>query len=655
MLDYRSLLTMKELIIVYISTIIFGFCAYFIIRVLLDQCNYLNRSVYYYNNKHKSKHLWGYADTEFKCLDNESVVLTGKRYVLCGKEFPNFIPFIRKKIGNINVKNSLISKDMEGVYIWIRGAGRPDIEHFKYNFCNNIKMELSYNSEDRLLHSHGQLSVDEIYELMYGTEKFNTVDVVVYPRTNEDLNRLFEIANREYENEFIDKSSIIDGNKEDRYRIKLIPYGGGTNVTGCLKLSKIVKNELYVSVDMKHFNKVISVDEENYVAVLGAGMTGKSIEKSLNKMGFTMGHEPDSYEFSTLGGWISTYASGMKRAKYGNIEDIVIGFEGYCPKGYFNCHHLTSAGKNVIVRSSQGIDPKMIFFGSEGNLGIITHVTVNIKKLPSVKKYQSVVFKNMNSGVDFLMELYDSEAVPASIRLVDNNQFHMGQALKPKKGSIGLFIDKLTKFYLKYIKRFDYDTMVAATIVFEGSYDTVAYQEYVINKLTKKYGGIIGGSENGKVGYLLTSCIAYIRDFVNSFNIIAETFETSCAWSDIIPMTEEMKTKLIEMYIERKVKIIPFMTFRITQLYNSGACLYFTLAVYDPDRSVNICDVYKYVEEEMRKIMSKYSTSVSHHHGIGKLKKNLLLTDSITTDALLKMKNTLDPINVMSTGNGIFE
>lgn len=613
-----------------------------VVCVLLSVVYLLRRAVNrteiktYNNGRIKPKHLWGYSDTEF-IIHNDNVVLTGDRYPLCNKELPHFLPFVKTKIGGFDSSKISFENNISDIYNEI--DLRNNHEHLNL-FINMIgTIEFSVSAEDRLYHSHGQMSVEEIYKIMYSDIEFQIVDIVVFPKSEEEIMHLMEICNSAFMN------------------VKYIPYGGGTNVTGCLKVVR-QSNELVASVSMKNFNIMKEIDFYNQFAIFGAGITGKQLEEYLSENGHTMGHEPDSFEFSTLGGWISTYASGMKRAKYGNIEDIVIGFTGISPSGKWNTHYLNSMGENQFVRSSQGVDPKTFFFGSEGNFGIITWVTVKIRPIPEIKKYQSIIFKNMTCGVDFLMDLHDSEAVPASIRLVDNMQFQMGQALKPKKtGFINVTLNRIKNFmihiYLELFLNFNLNTIVAATVVLEGSKEAVKYQESVIEKLTDNNRGIMGGSENGKNGYLLTNAIAYIRDFVNAFNVIAETFETSCVWEDIIPMTDEMNKRLEEIYQEGMlVKTKPFMTFRITQLYNSGVCIYFTLAIHhDAD---NIAHVYNSIEKEMRAIMSKYRTSISHHHGIGKLKSDLLNNDKQMNNVVRSIKQTLDPNNVMWSNNNIF-
>ena len=154
----------------------------------------------------------------------------------------------------------------------------------------------------------------------------------------------------------------------------------------------------------------------------------------------------------------------------------------------------------------------------------LTRAVIRIHVLPEVKKYGSLVFADFKTGTDFLYELTRSGALPASIRLVDNVQFRMGQALKPRPSATGALVGQAQKLYLLGIKRFDAHKLCAATIVMEGSAEEVEYQEKVIARLAKKYGAIAGGSENGQRGYMLTYAIAYIRDFLADYSIIGETY-----------------------------------------------------------------------------------------------------------------------------------
>jgi alkyldihydroxyacetonephosphate synthase len=127
--------------------------------------------------------------------------------------------------------------------------------------------------------------------------------MAIYPRSHDDVENIVRLA--------------------AKYNVVLIPYGGGTNVTHALLVNE-GDGRMIVAIDMSKMNHVKMVDRENMTAHVEAGITGKDLEKELERYGVCSGHEPDSMEFSTLGGWISTRASGMKKNRYGNIEDIVI-------------------------------------------------------------------------------------------------------------------------------------------------------------------------------------------------------------------------------------------------------------------------------------------------------------------------------------------
>ena len=200
---------------------------------------------------------------------------------------------------------------------------------------------------------------------------------------------------------------------------------------------------MIVSVDTRRMNAIESLDEENLLVTVEAGITGKELETRLNKQGFTVGHEPDSYEFSTVGGWISTNAAGMKKHRYGNIEDIVQDLTMITPKGKIN-------QMMPLTRSSIGIKPQNIMFGTEGNFGIITKATLKVHKLPESSSYESIIFRDWETGVAFMYDLFHSNMVPASARLADNLQIRLGNALKEKKHGFPGYLDKVKK-YIKHL------------------------------------------------------------------------------------------------------------------------------------------------------------------------------------------------------------
>ena len=578
-------------------------------------------------------HLWGFIGIFFEAIEN-IVYLRGTQYDICNKPIPNFIGFINSIIG----KNVFVKKNIENQYLKIY-TDIEKINHNKFNedigfiglieYIKSIGLHYSIKGSDLLTHSHGQLSIDEIYCIRYGDVKLiNTIDIVVYPEDTDQIEKIYNFSNK-------------------NNQIKLIPYGGGTNVTGCLGIDKKLEDIIYISVDMRKYNKILKVDIYNNIAIIQSGATGKEIEYDLEKQGMTMGHEPDSYEFSTLGGWISTYASGMRRSKYGNIEDIVIDF------GYVN-NFSKRINEKLTVRVSQGPKLNNLLFGHEGNFGIITDVIVNIKKLPEKKIYESIIFHNMSDGINFLKELYEKNIQPSSIRLVDNEQFKFSQALKPQKTFLEKFVDKLSKFYLFTILGYKIDQLVAATIVYEGTTSFVNYNLAETKIIASKYRGIFGGASNGKAGYNLTHAIAYIRDFLAEYGVLGETFETSINWSNIELMTSNVRKRLIEESKKLNIQSNPFLSYRITQLYNSGVCVYFTFGFYNECENIkNDMELYHILEKAMREEMIKYGGSISHHHGVGKIKVSELKEFYCDNEILLQknIKNIIDKNNIFNDNN----
>ena len=579
-----------------------------------------------------NKHLYGFSDTFFKLCENYIVILTGSRYDICNKRICNFVPFL-SSIANIpiNTFDTISPKtDLTNYYDFLENASKANIKKEIKNLLTKHKIEYTHSGEEILSHSHGQLGADEVWRIHSGDyKKIQCVDLVVYPTTTEQIKILYTTI-------------------QSFTNTKLIPFGGGTNVTGCLLIHRENETDYYISVDMRKYNKILQVNIENKYAIIQSGACGKEIEKCLNAQGFTMGHEPDSYEFSTLGGWISTNASGMRRNMYGNIEEIVIDF------GYIN-KYSKEVDVRFPVRHSHGPNPNLLFYGHEGNFGIITEVLVHIKRIPENKYFNSILFYNMTDGIAFLKDVYDENLRPSSIRLVDNEQFKFGQALKPEKTSFfEKLIDKIKKFYLLTILGFDVNKMVACTLMIEGTTASNKFTFNQIKRIAAKYNAVFGGSENGRAGYNLTHSIAYIRDFTMDYRIMGETFETSIEWSKIEQMGESVKQTLRNIS-SKYIKTTPFLSYRVSQCYNTGVCVYFTFGFYnDPENSVEQgIEIYHKMEKCMRETMTKFGGSISHHHGVGQIKADELIsvTDKTQIEFHKQLKDIFDSNQNFSNNN----
>jgi alkyldihydroxyacetonephosphate synthase len=421
----------------------------------------------------------------------------------------------------------------------------------------------------------------------------------------------------------------------------LVPYGGGTNVTEALRCLPDEERPI-VAVDMGRMNRIEWIDPVDRMACIQAGATGRHLQAQLAEHGFTMGHEPDSLEFSTLGGWIATNASGMKKNRYGNIEDLVLDVTVATPAG------LLSRAQ-VVPRESVGIDPRLWMIGSEGTLGIITSAVVKLFPLPQEQRYGSLLFRSFEEGLSFMYALAQQDRPPASVRLMDNLQFQFGQALKPVTGGAKKLKSRAEKWLVTGPLGFDPDRMVAITLVFEGTREEVVRQERDVYRLAKRHGGFRGGAENGRRGYLLTFGIAYIRDFVLQHGIVGESFETSVPWSRAAALIERVNARVLTAHRARGLPGKPFFSCRVTQLYETGCCIYFYMAFYGggvPDA----VGVYHEIEMEARAEVLSAGGSISHHHGVGKLR--LPFVPDIMSPAGIewraRLKAALDPDGVFA-------
>lgn len=359
---------------------------------------------------------------------------------------------------------------------------RPVLNEEFIDAMKRIKIDFSVDGMDRLIRSHGQ-TLHDIYTVRTGS--FARIpDIVLWPLCHEEVVEIVKIANQ--------------------CNIVLIPFGGGTSVSGSVSCPQNEPDRSIVSLDTSQMNRMLWLDKENLVACFEAGVVGQDLDRVLASEGFLMGHEPDSNEFSTLGGWVATRASGMKKNVYGNIEDLVVRVKMVTAKGVLE--------RNISApRVSCGPDFNQIILGSEGTLGVVTEVLIKIRPLPPVKKYGSLVFPDFESGVKCLREIARKRCQPASIRLIDNVQFAFGQALKLDGGFFSNIADMVKKFALTKIKGFDLKKLTVATLLFEGDKEEVARQEKLVYEIASRHCGFAAGASNGQKGYVLTFVIAYIR------------------------------------------------------------------------------------------------------------------------------------------------
>ena len=283
---------------------------------------------------------WGFYESQFVLQTNSDgstyVCMDGNHYSLRGKKISGLLAFMESETSIcVDLFNEAFADTPDEIKVFpskIQGSALKSLEIAVPN--------VSQTNEDRVRHGTGH-SQEDVF-LIRSKEVFRVPDVVARPASVAEVESLIKLAKL---NEWC-----------------VIPFGGGTNVSNALRCPPVeVEPRPIISLDMRDLCQILWIDEENGIAHVEAGITGRHLEEGLAIRGYTMGHEPDSIEFSTLGGWIATKASGMKRNRYGNIEDIVKSVCVVGPDGVLK--HGSDDQRNVWGRESCGIDLRNLVLG----------------------------------------------------------------------------------------------------------------------------------------------------------------------------------------------------------------------------------------------------------------------------------------------------
>ena len=557
--------------------------------------------------------MWGFADSGFE-VKGGSISFNSDRYAGKGELLPDFPPFVERAIG--------VAFDPNDVHELVEPVV-PDLIS-----CDDLMSDLrdalgetgiSVEPCVRLRHGHGH-HLEEIYQVLF--ESLSRVpDVVVFPKDDKEVRFVLDLA--------------------AKHAALVIPYGGGTCVS--MALSCVDESRAIISLDMARMNRIEWIDPVSKTACIQGGAVGRVIEEQLKEYGFTLGHEPDSIEFSTMGGWVATAASGMKKNRYGNIEDVVLDVTVVTRQGVVHQTH-------IAPRNSHGLDLTRLAIGSEGMLGVITRVVAKLHSLPEVQRYGSLVFPSWQHGLAFMEEISTWQTAPASVRLVDNMQFQFGRALKPSHTPA--IVSAIQKLVVTQLHGIDVEKMVACTLVYEGENDEQADLQRRVVRAAKKHGGFGAGKAAGKDGYHLTFGIAYIRDFLLQYWTLGDSFETSVPWGQVDFVIDAVKASVQKSHEKHGLCGRAFVTARVSQVYPTGCCVYFYIGFHYKGVNDPIA-VFRDMEHDARVAILDAGGALSHHHGIGKVRAPYL--DRVKSREALKWAEqtqaALDPDGIFASGN----
>ena len=528
---------------------------------------------------------------------------------------PFLMPFITRELGLSEADEEVVKPvSIEEVKLPAQSVNQGFLDAARSALRED---QVKTSDKERLVHSYGK-SFRDLWRVRRGILD-SSPDCVIYPESEDDVCALMKEA------------------KE--HDVVLIPFGGGSNIAGCLE-NRETNSRMVVSLDMKRMDRVLDVDKESCVARIQAGSSGPIMEEQLEELGFTLGHFPDSFEFSTVGGWVATRAAGMQSAKYGKIEDMVLSVRMVTPSGVLVTR--------TVPKSSNGIDVNQICIGSEGILGVITEISLQVHRLPEKKEFYGYLFPDFESGVKAMRQCVDEDCMPTIARLNDPGKTALSFAFKSPQPLHKELMGKVVKKYLAVVRGFDMDKVCLMIMAVEGDNRTFRRLRSGVHAIYRKHGAFKLGISPGRAFQESKYDFPYLRDFAMDRGVVCDVSETSTVWSNLLPLyhsTIESITTAIE-----GTGVAPFAGCHISHCYHTGTSLYFTFACMENESGG--LGQYLLIKKAAEDAFLRGGATLSHHHAVGFEHAPWLEEDISETGVLAvrSVKEGLDPGGVMNPG-----
>ena len=475
----------------------------------------------------------------------------------------------------------------------------------RFSLPSDLKSFCTSETYDRANHTYGKSFRDMVRAINRNFD--NPPDYVAYPSTEEDIVALMHFCAEK--------------------QISLIPYGGGSSVVGGVEPTGENQYKGSISCDMMNFDKIIRINNRSRTARIQAGIYGPALEAGLKPFGLTIRHFPQSFEFSTLGGWIATRAGGHFATLYTHIDEFVQSLRLITPKGIIETRELPSAG--------DGPDANRFFIGSEGIFGIITEATMRLQSMPAIRSSAVVRFSDEKAALEVTRSISQSGLHPANARLISAMEsFSMG---------IGNGADTVL---LLGFESHDHDQEPklsrALDICKEGG------GSWNVSDVSVRRGNEAAApetSEQWKTNFLRAP---YIRNTLVRCGIIMETFETVTTWDNL----ETFHTKIIGT-VETAVRETcgnGIVMWRFTHLYPDGPVIYYT--VIAPGRRGEELAQWDAIKAAVSDAIIANHGPITHHHAVGRDHRPWFEKQSpqLFLSVLHEMKSNLDPGWILNPG-----
>ncbi|MFT4924779.1 MAG: alkyldihydroxyacetonephosphate synthase [Phenylobacterium sp.] len=432
-------------------------------------------------------------------------------------------------------------------------------------------------SEERVRHARGQ-SLPDWLALRSGEVKVFP-DGVSYPENPQDVKDLLSYAKAN--------------------NVELIPYGGGTSVAG--HITPKASERAVLTVDMAHMNQLLDFDEHSQIATFGAGTPGPMVEALLRAKGYTLGHFPQSFELSTIGGWVASRSSGQQSLRYGRIEQL---FAGGSLETFAGTLEMPT-----FPASSAGPDLKEMVMGCEGRFGILTEVKVRVTRLAEQENFYVTFFPNWQAASDFCRHAAQQKIPLSMLRVSNGVETQTQLKLAGHVTTIALL-----ESYLK--KRGCGDGKCMLTYGITGSKLQNRATSAQIRRLSRQYKGISTGTMLGKRWQGNRFKLPYLREALWLQGYAIDTLETATDWKNVNRLQDKVEAALREGLADENETVHVFT--HLSHVYSQGCSLY-TSYLY------RCADSYETTYARWQKLKALASQAIvdnhgtiSHQHGVGK-------------------------------------
>ncbi len=471
---------------------------------------------------------------------------------------------------------------------------------------------ISFDPKLRLDHAHGQSLPDWIGFRGGTLQRFP--DGVALPTTVEEIQDLlrFAISNK----------------------IVVIPYGGGTSVVGHLEVPETSRPVL--SLSLERFNRLVGLDSDSRLATFEAGIRGPQLEHQLNSRGFTLGHYPQSFDYSSLGGWVVTRSSGQQSKHYGRIEQLFAGGDVLTPRG--------SLKLPPFPASAAGPDLRQILLGSEGRMGVLTNVVVKIVALPEKDDVYGVFFPSWERAVHVAQILAGTDICFSMMRLSNPAETMTNLALAGDGRQTALLVR-----YLR-LRGISVKEACMCLVGFTGSRRLTAAARRAAFSIMRRYKGIFVGKPMGNAWKKNRFQSAYLRNTLWDLGYAVDTLETAITWDKVTPVMRAIEKALHEALKPDHQRIHVFS--HLSHVYSSGSSIYTTFLFRLSETPAKTLEAWKRLKWEASQTITAAGGTISHQHGVGTDHKKYMAAEKgpIGIQTLEKIFNYFDPEHLMNPG-----